>query len=262
MTDRLPDDRGAQRRAVEAAGRVYYYTPAQEFDDRNKLMVIDEIRRFIVPGRILELGYINHLWTDALLAVGDSVDILEAAPNHVDRARTHFRDDRRVRVFQTLFEEYAPDGRYDTILMAGVIKHIPDDVGFLRSARRWLNPGGVVIACTQNSRSFHRRLGAYMGLESSPDAFNQRDQEVFNLHQYDRFTWRALFLEAGYSVQKIQGVFLKILSTEQMMYLGERYDVNQIMEGLRLLGDELQDYAWYLLLIANVPLDSDVAANT
>ena len=245
--------REEQRQAVEDAGHRYYYTSAQEFDDLNKQMVIEEIRRFIKPGRCLELGYINNIWTNALLESGGSVDILEAASNHVDKAREDFRDNSRVAVFHTLFEDYAPAETYDTILMSGVIKHIPDDVGFLRKARAWLKPDGVVIGCTQNSRSFHRRLGTYMGLEAAPDAFNKRDKEVFNLHQYDRYKWRALFLEAGYEVETVQGVFLKILSTEQMMHLGQKYDVTQIMAGLRKLGEELQDYAWYLYLVAHLP---------
>jgi SAM-dependent methyltransferase len=171
----------------------------------------------------------------------------------VEKARRHFRNTARVKVHQTLFEDYVPSEPYDTILMSGVIKHIPDDVGFVRKTRAWLKPDGVVIACTQNSHSFHRRLGTYMNLEPAPDAPNRRDKEVFNLHQYDRFTWRALFLEAGYEVEKVAGVFLKILSTEQMMYIGQRYDVMRIMDGLRQLGEELQDYAWYLYLIARHP---------
>jgi hypothetical protein len=92
-----------------------------------------------------------------------------------------------------------------------------------------------------------------MGLEVTPDAHNKRDLEVFNIHQYDRYKWRALFLEAGYEVEKVEGVFLKILSTEQMMYLGEKYDVVRIMAGLKQLAEELQDYAWYLFLIARLP---------
>jgi hypothetical protein len=46
---------------------------------------------------------------------------------------------------------------------------------------------------------------------------------------------------------------LKTLSTEQLMYLGGKYDVIQIMEGLKLLAEELQDYAWYLFLIGRLP---------
>src|ERR1044071_3885704 len=104
--------RADQQQAVEEAGGKYYYTSEQEFDDINKQMVIDEIRRFIKPGRMLELGYINHLWTDALLAAGGSVDILEAASNHVEKARAHFSNDPRVKVFQTLFEDYVPAEKY------------------------------------------------------------------------------------------------------------------------------------------------------
>ena len=28
----------------------------------------------------------------------------------------------------------------------------------------------------------------------------------------------------------------------------------KLMEGMRLLADELQDYAWYILLVAHLPL--------
>ena len=239
-----------QLEAIAQAAVQYYYTPEQEFDDANKQMVIDAMRGHIKPGHILELGYTNDIWTKSLLSQCESIDVIEAAENHVKRGQQDFANDDRVTIIQTLFEDYKPTRKYDTILMSGVIKHVPNDLDFLKLARTWLAPGGVVIACTPNSRSFHRRLGAYMGLEHSPDEHNLRDKEVFNVHLYDRFSWRALFLKAGYDVTHLQGVFLKILSTTQMMYLAEKYDVTQIMEGLQQLGEELQDYAWYVFLVA------------
>ncbi|MBI5682766.1 MAG: methyltransferase domain-containing protein, partial [Deltaproteobacteria bacterium] len=184
---------------------------------------------------------------------GGRVDIIEAASNHVEKARNDFQDEPRVRVFQTLFEDYKPVATYDTILMSGVIKHIPNDVDFLKMAKAWLKSDGVIIACTPNSRSFHRRLGTYMGIELGPDVYNKRDKEVFNVHLYDRFKWRAIFIESGYEVVKVKGIFLKILSTEQMLYLGQKYDVLKIMKGLEQLGEEMQDYAWYILLVARLP---------
>jgi 2-polyprenyl-3-methyl-5-hydroxy-6-metoxy-1,4-benzoquinol methylase len=242
-----------QMSAIEVASHKYYYTPEQQFDDISKVMVIKEMCHFVKKGRILDLGYINDIWTKTLLEMGGTVDIIEAASDHVEKARSDFRHEPRVTVFQTLFEDYRPAERYDTIVMSGAIKHVPHDVDFLRTTKNWLKPNGVVVAGTPNSRSFHRRLGAYMGLELVPDEHNQRDKEVFNVHLYDRFRWRAVFLQAGYEVLKIKGVFLKILSTEQMIYLGRKYDIAKIMEGLRQMGEELEDYAWYLLLVARVP---------
>lgn len=241
-----------QIEAIEAASLKYYYTPEQEFDDINKKMVIDEMADHIKPGRILELGYTNSIWTESLLRNG-TVDIIEGATSHIERGRIDFKDNSRVTIIHTLFEEYMPKEKYDTILMSGVIKHIPDDVAFLKKARTWLKPDGVVIATTPNSKSFHRRLGAYMGIELDPATHNKRDREVFNVHLYDRYQFRAIFLAADYEVLATKGIFLKILSTEQLMYLGQKYDILKIMKSLRELGEELQDYTWYILLVARLP---------
>ncbi|CAA7618716.1 hypothetical protein MTBLM5_280004 [Magnetospirillum sp. LM-5] len=241
-----------QQRAIEDSSGGYYYSPDQEFDDKLKVWVIEEALRHLRPGRVLDLGYINDIWTRALLADSrvSSVDIVEAAVSHVDRANQDLARTERVRVFHTLFEDFQPDTLYDTILMSGVVKHVPDDDALVRKAMTWLAPGGVVIASTPNCRAFHRRLGTYMGLELAPDRHNNRDQNVFNVHIYDRFSWRALFVRNGYHVREITGVGMKVLGTEQLRYLGERYDIDRILEGLRWMATEMPDYAWYLVLVA------------
>ena len=254
--------RARQVDAVESAAGHYYATPAQVFDDKYKVFVIEDACRAVVPGRILELGYMNDIWTRRLLDFAGSIDIVEGATEHAQRALQDFASDPRVTVVHSLFEDFRPTGQYDTIVMAGVIKHIPDDVGFLRLARSWLAPGGVVLASTPNSRSLHRRLGACMGLEPAPDEHNARDREVFNVHLYDRYKFRALFTEAGYEVVSVKGIFLKILSTEQLMHLGERYDIERILTGLHALGEELQDYAWYLSLVARLPQHNGATSRT
>jgi len=38
-----------------------------------------------------------------------------------------------------------------------------------------------------------------------------------------------------------------------VIYLGQKHDVIKIMEGLKQLAEELQDYAWYLFLVARLP---------
>jgi len=254
-----PSDDGADLRsmtreqqlaAIEEAGRRYYYTAEQEFDDRNKRMVIEEMLPFLRPGPALELGYTNDIWTRALLERASHVTIIEAATNHIERARKDFAGDPRVTVVQTLFEEFEPVDPFSTVLMSGVIKHLPDDMGFLKRARSWVAQDGVAIATTPNSRSFHRRLGAMMGIQTAPDQHNTRDREVFNVHLYDRYSWQALYREAGYNVKLCRGVFFKPFSTQQMIHLGQKYDIDAIMDGLRRMGEELQDYAWYLLLVA------------
>jgi len=242
------------RQAVNTASQTYYHSEVQKFEDRLKDILIEEALKHLRPGRVLDLGYINGIWTRALLDRGiQSIDIVEGASAHAELARRDFAGDGRVRVFESLFEEFEPEEPYDTILMSGVVKHVPDDHGLVRRAKRWLKPGGVVIASTPNSRAFHRRLGTYMGLELAPDVHNASDRAVFNVHLYDRYSWRALFAGEGYDVTSIKGVVFKILNAEQMLYLSQRYDVDRMIEGLRQLGEELEDYAWYLVLCAGLP---------
>jgi 2-polyprenyl-3-methyl-5-hydroxy-6-metoxy-1,4-benzoquinol methylase len=241
-----------QRQAIEEAGAGYYYSAHQAFDDKLKKWVIEEALLHLRPGRVLDLGYINDIWTQALLARSGvtGVDIVEAAASHVERAREDLKGVERVRIFPCLFEDFQPDATYDTILMSGVVKHVPDDAAFVRRAREWLSPGGVVLASTPNCRAFHRRLGTYMGLELSPCLHNERDESVFNVHIYDRFSWQALFLANGYRVRHVKGIGMKPFGTSEMLHLAERYDIDRILDGLRRMAEELPDYAWYLLLVA------------
>jgi SAM-dependent methyltransferase len=241
-----------QHQAVEDAGVGYYYSSHQAFDDKLKKWVIEEALAHLRPGRVLDLGYINDIWTRALLAHGGvtGIDIVEAAASHVARAEEDLKGVERVRIFHSLFEEFEPDAPYDTILMSGVIKHVPDDAAFVRRARQWLSPGGVVLASTPNCRAFHRRLGTYMGLELSPCLHNERDRSVFNVHIYDRYSWQALFRANGYRVVHLKGIGMKPFGTSEMLHLAERYDIDRILEGLRRMAEELPDYAWYLLLVA------------
>src|SRR5437879_2472782 len=241
-----------QQLAIDEAGGGYYYSSHQQFDDKLKKWVIEEALSHLRSGRVLDLGYINNIWAKALLSRSDvtGIDIVEAAGSHVEQARNDLGSLDRVRVFHSLFEDFEPDVKYDTILMSGVVKHVPDAAALIRRARSWLAPGGLVVASTPNCRAFHRRLGTYMGFELSPCSHNSRDQTVFNVHIYDRFSWRALFAGNGYAVRHLKGIGMKLLGTEEMIYLGERYNVDRILEGLRRMAEELPDYAWYLVLVA------------
>src|SRR5215510_14947730 len=100
-----------QRRALEEAGAAYYYSSHQAFDDKLKKWVIEEAMLHLRPGRVLDLGYINDIWTRALLDHGGvtQIDIVEAADSHVARAKEDLRGLDRVRIFHRLFEDFRPD---------------------------------------------------------------------------------------------------------------------------------------------------------
>jgi 2-polyprenyl-3-methyl-5-hydroxy-6-metoxy-1,4-benzoquinol methylase len=240
----LEREQGARAEVERAAGH-YYHTPLQmTIDNRTRRFLIERCLPYFRGPKVLELGYVDGLWTDELLRLGLRVDVVEGALRHVRHAREKYAAGESVRVFHSLFQEYVPDGSYDTILAGDMLRYLPDPAAFLRGTRAWLNDGGVLIATLPNSRSLHRRIGTLLGMEDHPASSNTRDREVGNLRTYDRYEFRALLRAGGYDVEVLRGCFLKPLSSEQIADWDDA-----LLRAFADVGEELQDYCWFMYAV-------------
>lgn len=247
----MPSDRWDEaRKAVEEASRHYYYTPQQVgIDRRTKRLVLERCREWIRPGDLLDLGWVDDDWSDVALSLGCMVDIVEGASRHAEKARLQYAQRKDVRVFHALFQEFEPDRTYDTVIAGDMLRYVPDPVLFLGRVREWLKPEGRLIVTVPNTRSLHRRVGAVMGMESTPSSPNQRDAEVGNLRGYDRYQLRAELRAAGFEVATLRGCFLKPLSSAQMADW-----TDELLRSFMILGDELEDYCWFLYALCSRPV--------
>jgi SAM-dependent methyltransferase len=59
-----------------------------------------------------------------------------------------------------------PDGTFDLILSSFTLEHFADPAAALANLRRWLRPGGALVASTVNRR--HPFVAAYLGLPDAP----------------------------------------------------------------------------------------------
>ena len=234
---------------VERGASFYYHSPLQQgIDARTKQLVIERCRSFIRPPRVLDLGYVDGNWTDVALASGAQVDIVEGASRHVALARERYSGRADVRIFHALFQEFEPDVAYDTIIAGDMLRYVPDDQEFLVRMCRSLTSGGHLIATVPNRRSLHRRVGAALGLEANIDEPNARDREVGNRRSYDRYSLRHAVASAGLEVIDVRGCFLKPLSSAQMQDWSD-----ELLRAFLLVGDEIEDYCWFLYALARKP---------
>ncbi|MBI4534570.1 MAG: methyltransferase domain-containing protein [Candidatus Melainabacteria bacterium] len=234
-----------ERSEVERAAKHYYHTALQlGIDNRTKKFVIERCRPFLKGPKVLELGYVDGSWSELIVGSGYLLDIVEGASKHVGHATNKFSNVSAVHIFHELFQEFTPTDPYDTVIAADMLRYLADASGFLRKVRNWLSDDGVLIATVPNSRSLHRRIGALMNLESTPTGANIRDIEVGNQRSYDRYEFRSLLLNAGYTINELRGCFLKPLSSAQMESWSD-----EMLEAFLQIGNELEDYCWFLYAV-------------
>jgi SAM-dependent methyltransferase len=200
--------------------------------------------RHVRGPHVLDLGYIDGTWTDAVLAAGHRVQVVEGAARHIEHARAHYAGRGDVEITHALFEEFEPTGTYDSVIAGDMLGCLDDPVGFLASAARWLAPDGVLIATVPNSRSFHRRVGALKNIEATPATLNELYTAVGNRWSYDRYLLRHHFNAAGLDVLALRGCFLKPLPSDQIKHWDDA-----LLRAFLDIGDELEDYAYYIYAV-------------
>jgi len=232
------------QQSLDNASKSYYYSEKMTTDNRLRRFLIRRCLKHAKGPRVLELGFMDGQWTREFLSLDYSVDIVEGAEKQYETAAGMYAPNPSVRVFHSLFEDYEPDRKYDTILAGGMIKHLPEPGLLLGKMKEWLNESGILIATTPNGASLHRRVGTYMGILESPEDLTEADRAVANLRVYNRYTFRKELLKAGWNVVELSGCGLKPVSTEQMTGWSD-----ELLEALDRVSDELVEYSWYIYAI-------------
>jgi SAM-dependent methyltransferase len=93
------------------------------------------------------------------------------------------------------------DRKFDVILFACVLEHIPDPLSVLRFYRGFLNPNGRIVVSLPNVASWDRRLALLFG------HFDYADSGIMDRTHLRFFTFRtaqALLSEAGLAILSVR----------------------------------------------------------
>jgi trans-aconitate methyltransferase len=226
----------------------YYFSEQQVgIDRRTKDLVVRRCLPFLRGPSVLDLGFVDGCWTDHVLRCGWTSDIVEGNYRHVMHARELYANNPNVSVRHAVFDEFTAERRYHTIIAGDILRYVKDPVAFLRRLGSWLEPKGRLIVTVPNCRSLHRRIGALLSIECYPSEPNARDKDVGNLRGYDRYQLRHELCSAGLHPIELRGCFLKPLSSAQISGWSD-----PLLEAFLEIGDELEDYSWFLYAICEV----------
>jgi SAM-dependent methyltransferase len=167
-------------------------------------------------GACLELG-LGYGYTTSLIAPHyTDFTVLEGSPEVI----TIFKDKHPnldITIIETWFEKYEPNRQFDVILMGFILEHVNDPVAILKQFRPYLKPGGKLYASVPNSHALNRRFGHEAGYLKDYKELSEHDHQLGHLRFYDVDSFKADFTEAGYKVLRTEGMFLKAMSTKQIV---------------------------------------------
>ncbi len=204
---------------------------------------MDFIRARVLPyckgPKVLELGCGNGAWTEALTAKGFDVTVVEGSELLIDSLQKKMG--ASVKLVHSLFEEFQTADKFQTVIASCVLEHVENPAQFLSLLKSWLAPGGDLHIIVPNALSLHRRVGLKMGLIQHPLELSSQELEVGHRHSFTLESFREKLELASLKVNFIKGVFLKPLSSGQMMDWPEN-----LLEGYNSLSDELPEYTAFL----------------
>ncbi|WP_435213926.1 class I SAM-dependent methyltransferase [Luminiphilus sp. nBUS_16] len=133
-----------------------------------------------------------------------------------------FRDqypDCKAEITQTWFEEFETDERFDLIVIGFVLEHVEEPRLILEHFKRFLAPRGRVFVAVPNAEVMNRRLGSLAGMLDDVTTLSNNDVLLGHKRFYTSDTFRAELVDAGFKVERMEGIYLKPFTTAQMLSL-------------------------------------------
>lgn len=221
----------------------WYFDKQLDFDKKLIRFRYLSIKRFFKGNKCLEMGPADGVMTELLVNNFENLDIIDASKKMLDS----IPDYPNIKKYNSLFENFQPSCKYDTIIMEHVLEHIEFPVTVLEKVKSWLNKDGILIIGVPNAKSFHRLAAVKMGLLKSEYSLNERDLELGHFRVYDWDLLEREITDSGFKKVHQGGVFFKPLSNQQIQDMFS----NEMISAFYEMGKEFQKNAAEIFIIVS-----------
>jgi 2-polyprenyl-3-methyl-5-hydroxy-6-metoxy-1,4-benzoquinol methylase len=121
-----------------------------------------------------------------------------------------------VHVEQAYFEEFETQERFDVVVLGFVLEHVDDPVLIMSLYKKLLAPGGKMFLSVPNAEVLNRRLGYEAGMLKDMTELSEHDHLCGHKRYYSVDTLTQDIHRAGCKVERMEGIYLKPLTTVQM----------------------------------------------
>ena len=206
--------------------------PGRLVDKKNIAMIADRVMPWVQGPEVLEMGFGDDEWTPRIIEKFGHSNIIDAAKTLLEIPKEKYGD--AVTTYESLFETFVPDKKFDTIIASFVLEHVEDPVMVLEKTLEWLNEGGKLIAIVPHADSLHRRLAVTMGMQEKPSDLGGTDKRMGHRRVYDIPSFEKDIIAAGFTIEERKGFLIKLIPQSLMANFSD-----EMLVGLMKLGDEM-----------------------
>lgn len=169
-------------------------------------------------GSLLELGIGHGYSTQCFSEHFTRHVVIDGSDAVIQQFHTQYPQSN-AEVVCDFFEEFETEERFDVIVMGFVLEHVADPTMLLRKFRSFLTPGGRCFVTVPNAESLHRRIGHAARLLGDMMALGDADRQLGHIRLYTAATLAYELKMANYRLVRQEGIFLKSLTTAQLISL-------------------------------------------
>lgn len=200
--------------------RAYQRESIYDFDNLIQLKWYPErIVQFSSGAKsLLELGLGHGITADTFEGHFQRHVVIDASPAVIENFQQRFPDSK-AEIIEAYFESFETDERFDVIVFGYILEHVDDPVLILKHFRKFLTPGGRMFVTVPNAEVLNRRLGCLAGMLPNMQLLSEHDLLLGHKRYYTVDSLRKDVEESGYEIKRLEGIYLKPLTTSQMISL-------------------------------------------
>lgn len=211
---------------------VAAYLGGSVYDFDNKIILNWYPERVILKSQrtqsLLELGLGHGLTTEKFSKYFERHVVVEGSSAVIHHFREKFPE-CSAEIIENYFETFESSELFDVILMGFVLEHVDDPLHIIQRYKRFLTPGGTLFLAVPNAAVLNRRLGHLAGLLPDLSELSENDLLLGHKRYYTVQTLTDVIIQAGYRIDELEGIYLKPLTTRQMISLELQPAVIQAM---------------------------------
>lgn len=201
---------------------VAAYQGRNLYDFDNEILLTWYPKRIVMHSAgaksILELGLGHGYATEIFSKNFERQVVLEGSHAVIDNFHKKFPE-CEARVIETRFESFSTSEKFDVIVMGFVLEHVDDPFEIISRYKHFMAPGAKMFLAAPNAEALNRRLGYLAGLLGDMGEMSQNDRLLGHKRYYTVDTLTEVINRAGCRVEMMEGIYLKPLTTSQIISL-------------------------------------------